>query len=42
MVPLSNACGIKILLDNFYTLGKEGLETPETVSDLIMKNGYVI
>jgi len=31
-----------MLLDNCYNLGKGGEESPEILSDLKMKNGYVI
>ena len=41
-MPHNTACTSKMLVDNFYTMEKEGVETPETISDLSMKNGYVI
>jgi len=41
-MPIDTACCAKILIDNYYTLGSEGAETPEIVSDIIIKNGYVI
>jgi len=41
MMPIDNACGLKIRLDNYYTLGREGAETPEIITDVVMKNGYV-
>ena len=40
-MPHNNICSSKIFLDNYYTMGKEGVETPEIISDLVMKNGYV-
>jgi len=30
-----------MLLENYDSLGKEGIETPEIISDLVIKNGYV-
>jgi len=42
MMPDNNACVAKMLLDNYYSVGKDGIETPEIISDLMMKNGYVI
>jgi len=41
MLPYDNICSTKLMLDNYYTLGKDGVETPEIISDLSMKNGYL-
>jgi len=41
LMPIDTACCAKILIDNYYTLGSEGAETPEIVSDIIIKNGYM-
>jgi len=41
MSPNNPVFATKILLDNYYSLGKDGIETPEIVSNLTMKNGFV-
>ena len=42
MIPVNTANGTKMFIDNYFALGKDGVETPEIISDLVMKNGYVI
>jgi len=42
MIPDNTAYATKIFLENYFTLGEEGIETPETISDLIIKGGYVM
>jgi len=41
MMPINSANQLKITLDNYFTVGKDGVETPEIISDILMKNGYV-
>jgi len=41
MLPQNSAINAKVLLDSYYNIGKDGVETPDIISDLVMKNGYV-
>jgi len=41
MMPTNTAYTAKNLVENYYSLGKEGFESPETIADLLMKNGYM-
>jgi len=40
IMPYDTQCSAKILIDGFYNAGGIGCETPETISDLPMKNGF--
>jgi len=42
MMPHNTALSAKLLLDNYYNLGKDGVETPEILSDFVIKNDFVI
>jgi len=41
IMPYDTQCSAKILIDSFYSVGGIGCETPEVVTDLPMKNGFV-
>jgi len=41
MMPIDTACAAKILIEHYYDLGKQGYETPEMISELVVKGGYV-